>query len=73
MGIRRYWSQYGLFKITCNPSNFLERRVENPWYFLAFYTSFKLFYEGKMSFIDLAGSERGADVVDTNKQTRYSS
>jgi len=25
---------------------------------------------GKMSFIDLAGSERGADVVDTNKQTR---
>ena len=26
---------------------------------------------GKMSFIDLAGSERGADVVDTNKQTRY--
>jgi len=23
-----------------------------------------------MSFIDLAGSERGADVVDTNKQTR---
>ena len=25
---------------------------------------------GRMSFIDLAGSERGADVVDTNKQTR---
>jgi len=25
---------------------------------------------GKMSFIDLAGSERGADVVDQNKQTR---
>ena len=25
---------------------------------------------GKMSFIDLAGSERGADVTDTNKQTR---
>jgi kinesin family protein 2/24 len=25
---------------------------------------------GKMSFIDLAGSERGADVVDTSKQTR---
>ena len=25
---------------------------------------------GKMSFIDLAGSERGADVKDTNKQTR---
>jgi kinesin family protein 2/24 len=25
---------------------------------------------GKMSFIDLAGSERGADTVDTNKQTR---
>lgn len=25
---------------------------------------------GKMSFIDLAGSERGADVVDTTKQTR---
>ena len=25
---------------------------------------------GKMSFIDLAGSERGADVADTNKQTR---
>ena len=24
-----------------------------------------------MSFIDLAGSERGADVVDQNKQTRY--
>jgi kinesin family protein 2/24 len=23
-----------------------------------------------MSFIDLAGSERGADTVDTNKQTR---
>lgn len=23
-----------------------------------------------MSFIDLAGSERGADVVDQNKQTR---
>jgi len=26
---------------------------------------------GKMSFIDLAGSERGADVVDQNKQTRF--
>lgn len=25
---------------------------------------------GKLSFIDLAGSERGADTVDTNKQTR---
>lgn len=25
---------------------------------------------GKMSFIDLAGSERGADVTETNKQTR---
>lgn len=25
---------------------------------------------GKISFIDLAGSERGADVVDSNKQTR---
>ena len=25
---------------------------------------------GKMSFIDLAGSERGADVKDTGKQTR---
>lgn len=25
---------------------------------------------GKMCFIDLAGSERGADVTDTNKQTR---
>ena len=25
---------------------------------------------GMMSFIDLAGSERGADVTDTNKQTR---
>lgn len=25
---------------------------------------------GRMSFIDLAGSERGADVTDTNKQTR---
>jgi kinesin family protein 2/24 len=25
---------------------------------------------GKMSFIDLAGSERGADVQDSNKQTR---
>ena len=25
---------------------------------------------GKLSFIDLAGSERGADVTDTNKQTR---
>lgn len=25
---------------------------------------------GLMSFIDLAGSERGADVVDTDKQTR---
>ena len=23
-----------------------------------------------MSFIDLAGSERGADVIDTDKQTR---
>ena len=28
----------------------------------------KLF--GKLSFIDLAGSERGADTIDTNKQTR---
>jgi kinesin family protein 2/24 len=27
--------------------------------------------QGKMSFIDLAGSERGADVVDQNKQTRF--
>jgi len=26
---------------------------------------------GKMSFIDLAGSERGADVTDTNKETRF--
>jgi kinesin family protein 2/24 len=26
----------------------------------------------KISFIDLAGSERGADVIDQNKQTRYS-
>ena len=26
---------------------------------------------GKMSFIDLAGSERGADVTDTNRQTRF--
>ncbi|CAD8105692.1 unnamed protein product [Paramecium sonneborni] len=26
---------------------------------------------GKLSFIDLAGSERGADVSDTNKQTRF--
>ena len=26
---------------------------------------------GKLSFIDLAGSERGADVVDSNKQTRF--
>jgi kinesin family protein 2/24 len=26
---------------------------------------------GKMSFIDLAGSERGADVVNSNKQTRF--
>ena len=25
---------------------------------------------GKLSFIDLAGSERGADTIDTNKQTR---
>jgi kinesin family protein 2/24 len=25
---------------------------------------------GKMSFIDLAGSERGADTIDQNKQTR---
>lgn len=25
---------------------------------------------GKFAFIDLAGNERGADVVDTNKQTR---
>jgi kinesin family protein 2/24 len=25
---------------------------------------------GKMSFIDLAGSERGADVTDSDKQTR---
>jgi kinesin family protein 2/24 len=28
-------------------------------------------FYGKMSFIDLAGSERAADVTDTNKQTRY--
>ena len=27
-------------------------------------------FHGRMSFIDLAGSERGADVTDTNKQTR---
>ena len=27
-------------------------------------------YLGKMSFIDLAGSERGADTMDNNKQTR---
>ena len=26
---------------------------------------------GRLSFIDLAGSERGADVTDTNKQTRF--
>jgi kinesin family protein 2/24 len=26
---------------------------------------------GKMSFIDLAGSERGADTTDNDKQTRY--
>ncbi|KAM3143195.1 hypothetical protein pb186bvf_004781 [Paramecium bursaria] len=26
---------------------------------------------GKLAFIDLAGSERGADVLDTNKQTRF--
>lgn len=26
---------------------------------------------GKLSFIDLAGSERGADVSDQNKQTRF--
>ena len=26
---------------------------------------------GKISFIDLAGSERGADVMDTDRQTRY--
>ena len=26
---------------------------------------------GKLTFIDLAGSERGADVVDQNKQTRF--
>lgn len=27
---------------------------------------------GKLSFIDLAGSERGADTTDNDKQTRYS-
>ena len=27
--------------------------------------------KGKMSFIDLAGSERGADVKDFDKQTRF--
>jgi hypothetical protein len=27
--------------------------------------------EGKLSFIDLAGSERGADRGDTNAKTRY--
>ena len=27
-------------------------------------------YLGKMSFIDLAGSERGADTIDNNRQTR---
>ena len=27
-------------------------------------------YLGKMSFIDLAGSERGADTMDQNRQTR---
>ena len=27
-------------------------------------------YLGKMSFIDLAGSERGADTIDQNRQTR---
>ena len=27
-------------------------------------------YHGKMSFIDLAGSERGADTIDQNRQTR---
>ena len=26
---------------------------------------------GKLSFIDLAGSERGADRGETDKQTRY--
>lgn len=26
---------------------------------------------GKLSFIDLAGSERGADTTDNDKQTRY--
>lgn len=29
-----------------------------------------LFNSGKISFIDLAGSERGADVRDNDKQTR---
>ena len=28
-------------------------------------------FKGKISFIDLAGSERGADVIDQNKQTRF--
>lgn len=28
------------------------------------------FKKGKLSFIDLAGSERGADVTDNDKQTR---
>lgn len=28
---------------------------------------------GKLSFIDLAGSERGADTTDNDKQTRYRS
>jgi len=26
---------------------------------------------GKISFIDLAGSERAQDTIDTNRQTRY--
>jgi kinesin family protein 2/24 len=26
---------------------------------------------GKISFIDLAGSERAVDTIDTNKQTKY--
>jgi hypothetical protein len=26
---------------------------------------------GKISFIDLAGSERGADTTDNDRQTRY--
>ncbi len=31
----------------------------------------KLKNYGKLSFIDLAGSERGADTIEQNKQTRY--